>query len=102
VFSTWANTALKPGTVLDVMLPHGNFTWKFDPAKRQKYVCFAGGSGITPMLSIIKAGLIDEPNSAFVLLYGNRSTSTIMFLEEIAGLKNRYLGRFEVYHFLED
>jgi ring-1,2-phenylacetyl-CoA epoxidase subunit PaaE len=102
VFSTWANTSLQEGAVIDVMSPHGSFTWKFDAAKKRRYVCFAGGSGITPILSIIKSGLIEEPGSAFTLLYGNRSTATIMFLEELAGLKNRYLDRLQVYHFLED
>lgn len=102
VFSTWANTALQAGAVIDVMSPHGSFTWKFEAGKKRHYACFAGGSGITPVLSIIKAGLKEEPESSFVLLYGNRSTATIMFLEELEGLKNRYLERFEVYHFLED
>jgi ring-1,2-phenylacetyl-CoA epoxidase subunit PaaE len=102
VFSTWANTSLQEGAVIDVMSPHGSFTWKFDSAKKRRYVCFAGGSGITPILSIIKSGLIEEPGSEFTLLYGNRSTATIMFLEELAGLKNRYLDRLQVYHFLED
>ncbi|MBX7200789.1 MAG: phenylacetate-CoA oxygenase/reductase subunit PaaK [Rhodospirillaceae bacterium] len=102
VFSTWANTALQAGAVIDVMSPHGSFTWKFEAAKKRRYVCFAGGSGITPILSIIKSGLREEPNSSFTLFYGNRSTATIMFLEELAGLKNRYLDRLEVYHFLED
>ncbi len=102
VFSTWANTALQTGAVVDVMSPHGSFTWKFEAGKKRRYVCFAGGSGITPVLSIIKAGLKEEPGSSFVLLYGNRSTATIMFLEELEGLKNSYLDRFEVYHFLED
>ena len=102
VFSTWANTALKAGAVVDVMSPHGSFTWKFEAGKKRRYACFAGGSGITPVLSIIKAGLREEPDSSFVLFYGNRATATIMFLEELAGLKNRYLDRLEVYHFLED
>ena len=102
IFSTWANTTLQEGAVLDVMSPHGSFTWKFDATKKRRYVCFAGGSGITPILSIIKSGMIEEPGSEFTLLYGNRSTATIMFLEELAGLKNRYLERLQIYHFLED
>ena len=102
VFSTWANTALQAGAMVDVMSPHGSFTWKFDSTKKRRYACFAGGSGITPILSIIKSGLMEEPHSEFTLFYGNRSTATIMFLEELAGLKNRFLTRLQIYHFLED
>jgi len=102
LFSSWANTALKAGDALDVMRPHGSFTHKFDPSQRRTYVGFAGGSGITPVLSLLKTALAAEPQSSFVLLYGNRSTPTVMFLEELAALKNIYLGRLEVYHFLED
>ena len=102
-FSTWANTALKPGDLIEVQPPHGSFTWKLDPqAGPRSYVGFAGGSGITPILSILKTALSAEPQSRFTLLYGNRATPTIMFLEELAALKNRFLGRLEVYHFLED
>ncbi|MDB5702842.1 MAG: phenylacetate-CoA oxygenase/reductase, PaaK subunit [Sphingomonadales bacterium] len=101
-FSTWANTALKVGASLEVMPPHGSFTYAFDAAKRRTYAGFAGGSGITPVLSLLKSALIIEPESHFVLLYGNRSSSTIMFLEELAQLKNRFLGRLQIYHFLEE
>ena len=102
VFSTWANARLKPGDMIDVMPPHGSFTWSFDAARRATYAGFAGGSGITPILSLMKTALIAEPLSDFVLLYGNRSSVSIMFLEEIAALKNRFMGRLQVYHFLED
>ncbi|HEX8569154.1 MAG TPA: FAD-binding oxidoreductase, partial [Caulobacteraceae bacterium] len=102
LFSNWANTFLKAGEVLEVMAPHGSFTCAFDPAAARRYVGFAGGSGITPILSLLKTALTTEPNSRFTLLYGNRSTPTIMFLEELAGLKDRFLDRLEVYHFLED
>lgn len=101
-FSTWANQALKPGDVLDVMAPHGSFTWGFEPGAARHYVGFAGGSGITPILSLLKTALTVEPGSRFVLFYGNRASDTIMFLEELAALKNRFMGRLEVYHFLED
>jgi len=101
-FSTWVNTALKPGDRIEVMAPHGSFTWRFDPQARRAYVGFAGGSGITPILSLMKTALSAEPGSRFTLFYGNRSTATIMFLEELAALKNRFLDRLEVYHFLED
>ena len=102
VFSTWANASLKPGDMIDVMPPHGSFTWAFAAGRRATYAGFAGGSGITPILSLMKTALVAEPLSDFVLLYGNRSSASIMFLEEIAALKNRFMGRLQVYHFLED
>lgn len=102
IFSTWANTVLQPGHRLDVMPPHGSFTLAFEPGAARRYVGFAGGSGITPVLSLLKTALTVEPGSGFVLFYGNRGSDTIMFLEELAALKNRFMGRLEVYHFLED
>lgn len=102
VFSNWVNTELKPGDELEVMVPHGSFCWTFDPEARNEYVAFAGGSGITPILSLMKTALSLEPHSRFTLFYGNRNSMGIMFLEEIAALKDRYLDRFSVYHFLEE
>ncbi|HKX80020.1 MAG TPA: 1,2-phenylacetyl-CoA epoxidase subunit PaaE [Novosphingobium sp.] len=102
VFSTWANGSLAAGEVLEVMPPHGSFTWTFDEQRSATYAGFAGGSGITPILSLLKTTLEAEPKSRFVLLYGNRASNSIMFLEEIAALKNRFMDRLEVYHFLED
>ena len=102
VFSGWANQDLAAGATLEAMAPHGAFTWRFDPAASRRYVAFAGGSGITPVLSLLKTALRDEPKSRFTLLYGNRSSAQIMFLEELAGLKNRFMDRLEVFHFLED
>ncbi|AUW58779.1 phenylacetate-CoA oxygenase/reductase subunit PaaK [Sphingobium sp. SCG-1] len=101
-FSTWANNSLSAGDRLEVMPPHGSFTWTFDPAREATYVGFAGGSGITPILSLLKTALNSEFKSHFVLFYGNRSSDTIMFLEEIAQLKNRFIDRLQVYHFLSD
>lgn len=101
-FSTWANRTLKAGDTLDVMPPHGSFTWAFRPGARATYAGFAGGSGITPILSLIKTGLAIETDSRFVLLYGNRGTASIMFMEELAALKNRFMDRLQIYHFLED
>jgi ring-1,2-phenylacetyl-CoA epoxidase subunit PaaE len=101
-FSTWANRELAPGTMLEVMPPHGSFTWIFDPARPASYVGFAGGSGITPVLSLLKTALDSEPESSFTLLYGNRHSGSIMFLEELAALKNRFMGRLQIYHFLEE
>lgn len=101
-FSTWANAALAAGHEIEVMAPHGSFTWSFDPAAVRDYVGFAGGSGITPILSLLKTALATEPRSRFTLLYGNRHSGAIMFLEEIAALKDRYMDRLRVHHFLED
>jgi ring-1,2-phenylacetyl-CoA epoxidase subunit PaaE len=101
-FSGWANDELKVGDTLDVMAPHGSFTWSFDPTAPRAYAAFAGGSGITPILSLIKAALESEPASRFTLCYGNRTSAGIMFLEELAGLKDRYMDRLAIYHFLED
>ena len=102
VFSNWVGDNLKAGDTLDVMTPHGSFTVDFDPAAKRRYVAFAGGSGITPVMSLIKTALGTEPNSRFTLFYGNRDASSIIFLEPLAALKDSYLGRFELYHFLSD
>ena len=102
VFSNWVGDNLKPGDTLDVMTPHGSFTVDFDPAARRRYVAFAGGSGITPVMSLIKTALGTEPESRFTLFYGNRDANSIIFLEALAALKDKYLGRFELYHFLSD
>ena len=101
-FSNWANESLRPGQLLDVMPPHGSFTWAFEPTRVANYVGFAGGSGITPVLSLLKTALAVEPESSFTLLYGNRGSGSIMFLEELANLKNSFMGRLQIYHFLED
>lgn len=100
-FSTWANEALKPGDVLDAMPPQGRFFTEIQPDAAKSYLGFAGGSGITPVLSIIKTVLAREPKASFTLVYANRQTSSIMFREELEDLKNLYLGRFSVVHILE-
>jgi ring-1,2-phenylacetyl-CoA epoxidase subunit PaaE len=100
-FSQWAPQNLKAGDVIDVMSPHGSFTTEFDAAKRRHLVGIAGGSGITPVLSLIKSTLRLEPESRFTLLYGNRDSSSIIFLDALADLKDKYLDRFELYHFLD-
>lgn len=102
VFSGWVNDELKAGDELEVMAPHGSFCWNFEPDAQREYVAFAGGSGITPVLSLMKAALETEPRSRFTLFYGNRNSMGVMFLEEIAGLKDRYLDRLSVFHFLEE
>ena len=102
IFSNWVGEKLKAGDTIDVMTPHGSFTTDFDPKSKRRYVGFAGGSGITPVISLIRTALGSEPDSRFTLFYGNRDANSIIFLEELAGLKDRYLGRFELYHFLSD
>ena len=102
VFSNWVGDELKPGDTLDVMTPHGSFTTEFDSAAERRYVGFAGGSGITPVISLIRTALAAEPRSRFTLFYGNRDSNSVIFLEALAALKDRYMGRFELYHFLSD
>ena len=100
IFSTWARHNLVRGATIETLVPHGAFTWNFTPGEKRNYLFFAGGSGITPILSLLATGLASEPDSQFVLLYGNRTSSSIMFLEELAALKDRYLTRLQLYHFL--
>ncbi|HKX87900.1 MAG TPA: 2Fe-2S iron-sulfur cluster-binding protein [Sphingopyxis sp.] len=101
IFSNWVGDQLKPGDVLDVMPPHGSFTTDFDASKSRHLVGIAGGSGITPVMSLIKSTLKYEPGSRFTLLYGNRDSSSVIFLEALAALKDKHLGRLEIYHFLD-
>jgi ring-1,2-phenylacetyl-CoA epoxidase subunit PaaE len=102
VFSNWVADELKPGERIAVMPPHGSFTAPFEPGRANHYVGFAGGSGITPIISLIRTALSTEPASRFTLFYGNRDSSSVIFLEALADLKDRYMGRFELYHFLSD
>lgn len=99
-FSAYANKELKVGDVLEVMTPTGNFTVDCAPTKKQNYMAFAAGSGITPILSLIKTILATEPSSTFTLVYGNQNFYSIIFREEIESLKNRYIGRLQVFHIL--
>ncbi|MEA3043833.1 MAG: ring,2-phenylacetyl-CoA epoxidase subunit PaaE [Sphingomonadales bacterium] len=101
-FSNWANDNLQPGDAIEVMAPHGSFTWDFVPGAANHYVGFAGGSGITPVMSLLKTALLTEPASRFTLLYGNRDSSSIIFLEALAQLKNRFMDRLQVHHFLAE
>lgn len=100
-FSSWANDNLAPGDVLEAMPPAGNFHVPLAPDQARHYLGFAGGSGITPVLSIIRTVLAREPKSRFTLVYANRQISSIMFREELEDLKNLYLGRLTVLHVLE-
>jgi ring-1,2-phenylacetyl-CoA epoxidase subunit PaaE len=99
-FSNHANDVLKVGDTLDVMAPMGHFGLAPQPALAHRYVAFAAGSGITPILSIIRSTLAAEPQSRFTLVYGNRASSSVMFREALAGLKDRYLARFNLVHVL--
>ncbi len=100
LFSSFANDQLKKGDVLEVMQPVGKFYVELDPAHKKNYLGFAAGSGITPLLSIIKTTLRTEPGSTFTLVYGNKSRSSIIFFEELEGLKNKYLQRFNFINIL--
>ncbi|UCE30447.1 MAG: phenylacetate-CoA oxygenase/reductase subunit PaaK [Burkholderiales bacterium] len=101
-FSNWANEHLKAGQRIDVMTPDGRFFTELAPGQRKHYVGFAGGSGITPMLSLISTTLAVEPDSEFTLFYGNRAVASIMFVEPLEELKNRYIDRLRLYHVLSD
>ncbi|MGH8807539.1 MAG: 1,2-phenylacetyl-CoA epoxidase subunit PaaE [Noviherbaspirillum sp.] len=95
-FSSWANDKLQAGDVIEVMPPMGHFNAPLSPDNRKHYLAFAAGSGITPMLSIIKTTLQTEAHSLFTLFYGNRASSSVIFKEELADLKDTYLGRFNL------
>lgn len=100
VFSTFVNDSLKKGDTIEIMPPLGTFFTDVNPAQAKNYIAFAAGSGITPILSIIKTHLASEPNSTFKLFYLNRTVKSIIFKEEIEQLKNQYFNRFEIFHFL--
>jgi ring-1,2-phenylacetyl-CoA epoxidase subunit PaaE len=99
-FSSFANELLKEGEEIEVMPPMGKFYTELNPEHKKLYVAFAAGSGITPVLSIIKTILRVEPQSQVYLIYGNKGRNSIIFKEEIEGLKNKYLDRMSVYHIL--
>ena len=100
VFSNYAIHQLKSGDELQVMPPHGEFYVDCDPNVSNNYIVFAAGSGITPILSIIKTHLHYEPNCTFKLFYLNRTVKSIIFKEEIERLKNQFFNRFQVFYFL--
>lgn len=99
-FSTFVNDVLKVGDTLQVMPPNGRFYREVDATKAKNYVAFAAGSGITPIHSIMKTHLNVEQNSTFKLFYLNQSVQSMILREEVEGLKNQFLGRYELYHFL--
>lgn len=100
VFSNYAFNTLKKGDELQIMAPHGEFYVECEPESAKNYIAFAAGSGITPMLSIIKTHLHSELYSTFKLFYLNRTVKSIIFKEEIEQLKNEFFGRFQVFYFL--
>jgi ring-1,2-phenylacetyl-CoA epoxidase subunit PaaE len=97
-FSTFANEVLQVGDTLEAMPPMGNFFTPIAPQQAKNYVAFAAGSGITPILSILKTVLKTEKNSTFTLFYLNRNVSKIIFKETLEGLRNQYLQRFQLYY----
>lgn len=102
VFSQWINEHLRPGDVVNVMAPQGRFFVPIEPGARRHHLGIAGGSGITPVLSIMKTVLAREPASRFTLVYGNRSLRSTMFKEELEDLKDRYLTRLVLHHVFSD
>jgi ring-1,2-phenylacetyl-CoA epoxidase subunit PaaE len=99
-FSAYANDLLKEGDTLDILPPTGKFNTKLNTQNKKQYMAFAAGSGITPVISIIKTTLQTEPGSIFTLVFGNRGRNSIIFFEELEGLKNKYLNRFNFINIL--
>ena len=100
VFSNYANEQLKAGDTLEVMPPTGKFNTPLSASQTKRYLMIAAGSGITPILSLIKSILYTEPSSTITLVYGNRSRSSIIFFEELEQLKNKYMQRLNILHIL--
>jgi ring-1,2-phenylacetyl-CoA epoxidase subunit PaaE len=98
-FSSYINNLLEKPS-LDILPPTGRFFTSLDPSNKKHYLAFAAGSGITPVISIIKTTLATEPRSHFTLIYGNRDRHSIIFREELEALKNRYMQRFSLHHIL--
>jgi ring-1,2-phenylacetyl-CoA epoxidase subunit PaaE len=99
-FSTLANEAIKAGDEIEVMTPQGRFGVALDPDTARTYVAIVAGSGITPIMSMVRTILTHEPHSRVVLIYGNRTTQSIIFREALEDLKDRFLDRFTVHHVL--
>jgi ring-1,2-phenylacetyl-CoA epoxidase subunit PaaE len=99
-FSTYANSVLKPGEILEILPPTGRFNTKLNTQNSKQYLAFVAGSGITPVISIIKTTLQTEAASSFTLVFGNRGRNSIIFFEELEGLKNKYLNRFNFINIL--
>jgi ring-1,2-phenylacetyl-CoA epoxidase subunit PaaE len=102
VFSNWINEQLKPGDTISVMAPQGRFFVPIDPEAQRHHLGIAGGSGVTPILSIMKTVLAREPHSRFTLVYGNRKLRSTMFKEELEDLKDQYMSRLVLHHVFSD
>lgn len=100
LFSLYANETLRKGEVLEVLPPTGKFNAKLTDVDRGQYLAIASGSGITPVISIIKHTLKFQPRSSFTLIYGNRSRGSIIFFEELEAIKNKYMERFTLINIL--
>jgi len=98
-FSKFANTSLKEGDIIEVGTPEGKFTFTPDAQRQRNYAAFVAGSGITPVMAILKSVLENEPKSSFVLVYGNKSVGETIFYQELVALQQKYVGRFFV-HFV--
>ncbi len=98
-FSAYTDT-LKKTDELEVLPPTGKFYTQLNPSNKKKYIAFAAGSGITPIISIIKTTLAAEPQSSFTLIYGNKNRSSIIFKEELEAIKNKFMSRFVLHHIL--
>jgi ring-1,2-phenylacetyl-CoA epoxidase subunit PaaE len=100
--SGYINDKLKAGEEMEVMVPMGNFFTKMDPVHKKKYVLFAGGSGITPMISILKTVLVKEPMSSVLMFYGNQNEDAIIFKSQLDELEKKYAGKLKIYHVLNE
>lgn len=101
-FSTWANEMLQVGDTIEALSPMGSFHTPLNPAARRHYLGVAIGSGITPILSILRSTLAVEPQSRFTLIYANRTARDVMFREELEDLKNENLTRLNIVHILKN
>jgi ring-1,2-phenylacetyl-CoA epoxidase subunit PaaE len=99
-FSSWIHAELRAGDCLEVMTPAGRFTTGLDRARQRNYLALAVGKGITPVMALLKSVLAREPFSCFTLVYGNRTTQSILFRDQLADLKDRYVDRFQLIHLL--
>ena len=97
-FSSFANEKLSVGNLIEVGLPEGKFIFEPHPEKQKNYIAFAAGSGITPILSIVKSVLEGEPKSTFVLVYGNKTIEETIFHDQLQELHLQYVGRFFVHY----
>ena len=98
--SNWLNDSVAAGDVIEAMTPLGSFTCATQPDGIRHHLAIAAGSGITPVLSLLRTALEEEPRSRVTLVFGNRRTDSVMFLEELEDLKNAHLGRFQLVNVL--